>query len=609
MAGGILIFGEALGRRQYPWWILPSRQRSQKNKSTPASASPFRKLLLATALDTSRKNFPFWKKTLSSSHFELVQYVPMIRKHLGAGRRHANGSSASEFAGDKTKNGIIQSYKLEWLGKPRISVVIPVLNEAETIQSVVAFARRSPLVGEVIVVDDGSIDGTPDLAARCGAKVVTSTLLGKGASMADGLREAKNEFILYLDGDLKGLRPDVIERMSQPLLDDKADFVKACFTRAAGRVTVLTARPLLRTYFPELAHFEQPLSGVMAARKSLLQKLRFENDYGVDVGLFIDAAREKARLAEVDIGHLEHESHSLEELGEMATQVARTILDRAGVSGRLRRSFMTEVKEVERQKRAHFLDIFKRIPSAGRIALFDMDGVLLNGRFIRALAERAGKTAELGKFLDNIAMSAEQRAKKIAAIFAGVPKAVFEETAMEIPLTPGAIETVVSLRKIGYRVGIVTDSYYVASEIVRRRVFADFSFAHLMQFKRGKATGRVTLSPAMAHKEGCCEHLFCKVNVLRHLSEHLSITPENIIAVGDGENDVCLLRAVGKSFAFEPKVPQLREAAQHVIDGTLSAMLSLIQLPVTGGRWLGEQLIEPLTAPSEPDNFQTTESA
>ena len=533
----------------------------------------------------------------------------MIRKHFGAGRRHANGSSASEFAGDITKNRITLGQTTVPSEQPRISVVIPVLNEAETIQSVVAFARRSPLVSEVIVVDDGSIDGTPDLAAGCGARVVTSTLLGKGASMADGLREARSEFILYLDGDLKGLRPDVIERMSRPLLDDKADFVKARFTRAAGRVTVLTARPLLRTYFPELAHFEQPLSGVMSARKSLLQKLRFENDYGVDVGLFIDALRENARLAEVDIGHLEHESHSLDALGEMATQVARTILDRAGAAGRLRRSFMTEVKEVERQKRANFLDVFKKLPSAGKIALFDMDGVLLNGRFIRALAERAGKTADLAKFLDNICMTAEERAKKIAAIFAGVPRAIFEETAMEIPLTPGAIETVVSLRKIGYRVGIVTDSYHVASEIVRRRVFADFSFAHFMQFKRGKATGRLTLSPAMAHEEGCCEHLFCKVNLLRHLTEHLSVTPENVIAVGDGENDICLLRAAGKSFAFEPKVPQLREAAQHVIDGTLSAMLSLLQLPVTGTRWLGEQLIEPLTSAMPEEDIGTTETA
>ncbi|HMJ88687.1 MAG TPA: HAD-IB family phosphatase [Candidatus Acidoferrum sp.] len=526
----------------------------------------------------------------------------MIRQHLSARSRYANGSSAQACGGDGTKAKTGHAKTPLPPGKRRVSVVIPVLNESATIASVVAFSLRSRLVNEVIVVDDGSIDDTAELAAAAGAKVITSTMLGKGGSMEDGMREARNEVILYLDGDLRGLREDVIECMTLPLLNDEVDFVKARFTREAGRVTVLTARPLLRTYFPEIAHFEQPLSGVMAARKSLLEQLRFENDYGVDVGLFIDASRAKARVSEVDIGHIEHESHALEVLGEMATQVARTILERAAGCGRLRPSFMREVKETERHQRADLGHIFSRMPSTQRVALFDMDGVLLNGRFIRALADRVGKAVELATFLDNFSMSPEERAKKIALLFTGVPRTVFEETAKDIPLTPGAIETIVGLRKIGYRVGIVTDSYHVAAEIVRRRVFADFTFAHMMKFKHGKATGRVTLSPAMAHEEGCCEHLFCKVNVLRHLSERLGITAEDVVAVGDGENDICLLRAAGKSIAFEPKVPQLAQVAQHVVEGTLSAVLSIIQLPAAGTRWLTHQLLEPLLLEEPPSD-------
>src|SRR5687767_408525 len=157
----------------------------------------------------------------------------------------------------------------------KVSVIVPALNESETIAAVVEFARRSPVVDEIIVVDDGSIDGTPELARAAGAHVITSTMLGKGVSMEDGMRAARNDVLLYLDGDLQGLAPDLIERMTQPITDNLADFVKARFTRAAGRVTVLTARPLLRTYFPELGHFEQPLSGIMAARRSLLQTMRF----------------------------------------------------------------------------------------------------------------------------------------------------------------------------------------------------------------------------------------------------------------------------------------------------------------------------------------------
>ncbi len=98
-----------------------------------------------------------------------------------------------------------------------ISVIIPVLNELPTIYSIVQQVSASPLVSEVIVVDDGSIDGTPDAAARAGAKVITSTLLGKGASLEDGVRTASQETIVFLDGDLTGLAEDLIERLTDPI--------------------------------------------------------------------------------------------------------------------------------------------------------------------------------------------------------------------------------------------------------------------------------------------------------------------------------------------------------------------------------------------------------
>ena len=139
-----------------------------------------------------------------------------------------------------------------------ISVIIPALNEAATIASVVSFARRSPGVSEVIVIDDGSIDGTPEFAHAAGARVLTSTLLGKGTSMEDGLWAAREEILVYLDGDLHGLCDNLIERMTTPLFAGRADFVKARFSRGGGRVTALMARPLLGTFFPELARFDQP---------------------------------------------------------------------------------------------------------------------------------------------------------------------------------------------------------------------------------------------------------------------------------------------------------------------------------------------------------------
>jgi glucosyl-3-phosphoglycerate synthase len=465
-----------------------------------------------------------------------------------------------------------------WPLKPRdrrVTVVIPVLNESARVASVVRLALRSPRVGEVIVVDDGSIDDTPELAQAAGARVFTSTFLGKGGSMEEGLFEARHDTLLYLDGDLAGLRDDLVERVTNPVLRGEADFVKARFSRRAGRVTVLTARPLLRTYFPELVHFEQPLGGIIAARKELLRQLRFENDYGVDVGLLIDAAALGARLAEVDIGHIEHDSHDLDYLGEMATQVARAILERASAYGRLRFSFVQRVRERERWHRAHPENVLSRVGDVDRLALFDMDGTLLAGRFIVELARRTRLEVPLSKYLDRLDITPEKRTAQIAKVFRGVARELMVQVARELPLNPGAVEAVVGLRKLGYRVGVITDSYHTAAETVRRRVFADFVLANVIEFRRGKATGAVTLAPTFRSGQ-TGRRAYDKLNALRFLVKRWGLNARQIVAVGDSDNDIGMLRGAGLSVAYQPKSERIRRAAKHVITGRLDELLKWV---------------------------------
>lgn len=455
-----------------------------------------------------------------------------------------------------------------------ISVVIPVLNESPTVGKVVEFARRSADVDDVIVVDDGSIDGTPELAAGAGARVVTSTLLGKGASMEDGIWAARNEIIVFLDGDLSRLEADLIPRLTAPIRENQADFVKANFSRNAGRVTMLTARPLLKTFFPELNHVQQPLGGIIAARRSLLRNLRLETDYGVDVALLLDVTMSGATVAQVDVGHIEHDSQSLDALGDMARQVVRAILDRAARYERLDLNQIREVDEVERRSQAELDVMFKRIGHSQRLALFDMDGTLLRGRFAVNLAQRTNRVDLLDELLDRADIAPEERTRRIARVFEGVPRDVFEEVARSMPLMPGAVDLIIELRKSGYRVGVVSDSFFVATEIVRRRVFADFSIGHLKRFRRGVATGDVMLSPAMHHPNGCRLHTLCKANVLLHVCEQLGLGAEQVLAIGDGEPDRCMLSAAGMSVAFQPKHESVRQAARHTVDGNLLEILA-----------------------------------
>lgn len=463
-----------------------------------------------------------------------------------------------------------------------ISVIIPALNECANIASVIGIASRSAKVREILVIDDGSVDGTPEIARAAGARVITSTLLGKGVSMKDGLDAATQPLIAYLDGDLSGLRDDLVDILCAPLLENRADFVKASFSRSAGRVTTLTAKPLLQVFFPELASFQQPLGGIIAARRDVLRDMRFETDYGVDLGLLIDVSQAGYRIAEVNIGHLEHDSQSLEALGDMAKQVVRTLLQRADRFGRLGGSRLQEVEEVERIAQGELTLVLGSLGRVRRLALFDMDGTLLQGRFIQELARQTGRTSQLARWLDNYSVTDSQRAALIGEIFRGVPKHLFQNVARQMPLTPGAQETIVTLRKLGFRVGIVSDSYRIATEIVRRRVFADFSVSNLARFRDGVATGEVTPSPAWESAGGCLEHRACKGNAVRHLMDRIGIRHKFVIAVGDGRNDLCMFREAGFSVAFEPKSSQVRDAASHCIRGDLRQVIGL--LATDGGK-------------------------
>lgn len=283
------------------------------------------------------------------------------------------------------KDSVPQPLTLEAPLTPCVTVIIPALNEEACIGDVVRFAFSDSATAEVIVVDDSSIDNTREQALKAGATVITSTLLGKGASMADGVRVAQHELLVFLDGDLKGLRSGIITDLVRPLIAGHAEFVKARFGRGGGRVTELTAKPMLKVFFPELAHFNQPLGGIIGARRSLLNQLTFEDGYGVDIGLLLDAWRNHAKLMEIDIGHLEHDSQPLLDLTSMANEVSRVIYSRARESGRLHVEQITAMYENQRQATASWEYVMTRQKSRRKLLLLDMDGTVTSSRCLTTI--------------------------------------------------------------------------------------------------------------------------------------------------------------------------------------------------------------------------------
>lgn len=234
------------------------------------------------------------------------------------------------------------------VGDTRVTVVLPAREVAETIGGVLRHAV-GPLVAagvvhEVLVVDSDSADGTADVARRHGARVLqedelrpdAGPCLGKGDAMWRALHVARGDVVAFLDADTVDPRPAHLAGVLGPLLADPGvQMVRGAFDRprraeggvvelhGGGRVTELTARPLLNLHVPLLAGFRQPLAGEFAARSALLRALPFPTGYGVEVATLIDALRLAGlqAIAECDLGARQNRHQPLRELTRMAYAV------------------------------------------------------------------------------------------------------------------------------------------------------------------------------------------------------------------------------------------------------------------------------------------------
>lgn len=444
-----------------------------------------------------------------------------------------------------------------------VSVIIPVLNEELTIAGVVGKALACESVTEVIVVDDASIDATADIASRAGARVIQSTKLGKGASMLDGLYCAKNDIVVFLDGDIDNYADDVVMKLAGPIISGQADFVKSKFSREAGRVTELVAKPLLSLIFQKLAAYSQPLSGMIAGRSEMFRKVTFENDYGVDIGILIDMHEIGARICEVDIGYIEHKSKQWQQLGRMSREVSRAILKRAKNKINFTLDDLGSFSIVSEQLEN---SIRECVNSLSKMVVFDMDNTLLQGRVIVELAARYGFQ---DKIIDIVTENSDPYivTKLIAKNLKGLNIGEILSVVEAIPPVPDAQDVIAELKKRGYLVGIISDSYDVAVNSLKNRLKLDFALANRLEFSNSVATGEVSIPLAFVRsQESRCSHSVCKVNALIDIASKNKINLDNVIAIGDGENDICMIKNAGVGIAFCASNKMLKTIADFEIN-------------------------------------------
>ena len=234
-----------------------------------------------------------------------------------------------------------------------ISLALPALNEEETVGKVISMMKRelmevAPLLDEIVLIDSDSTDLTREIAKKEGLSVYIHQLLlerlgarsGKGEALWKSLLVTRGDIIVWIDTDIVNIHPRFVYGIIGPLLlNPQVQFVKGFYRRplkvgykveagGGGRVTELTARPLLNLFYPELSGVVQPLAGEYAGRREALERIPFFSGYGVETGLLIDIYERFGlnAIAQVDLLERIHHNQHLDALSKMSFAIIQTVI-------------------------------------------------------------------------------------------------------------------------------------------------------------------------------------------------------------------------------------------------------------------------------------------
>lgn len=239
-----------------------------------------------------------------------------------------------------------------------LTVVLPAREVADTVGSIVErILALDGLVDQVLVVDADSADGSGDVARAAGADVRSQRglrpeygdVLGKGDAMWRALEAATGDLVAFIDADTRDFRPEFVTGLFGPLIcEPEVQFVKGTYRRpfsagdeivpdGGGRVSQLTARPLLTAFYPDIAGLSQPLAGEVAAPRDVFERLPFATGYAVETAMLLDV-RELIgahAIAESHLGERRNHHQPLHALRPMAEEVLAVVCERLRREGRL----------------------------------------------------------------------------------------------------------------------------------------------------------------------------------------------------------------------------------------------------------------------------------
>ena len=209
--------------------------------------------------------------------------------------------------------------------------------------------------------------------------------------------------------------------------------------------------------------------------------------------------------------------------------------------------------------------INESIKNLNKLIIFDMDNTILLERFIYKMAEKHGFK---NKIDDIITKNNEPFiiTKLIAGLLKNIDIQEIFDVADKIKIVPGLTDVIKTLKERGYIIAIISDSYDVVTNYVKNKIGADISLSNELEIKNKKITGEFKIpSYFIKDDKSLCNHSVCKSNAVKYLSEKYNIDISNMIAVGDSENDICMIKlaGIGVSFCSENKL--LNSVADKII--------------------------------------------
>lgn len=207
-----------------------------------------------------------------------------------------------------------------------------------------------------------------------------------------------------------------------------------------------------------------------------------------------------------------------------------------------------------------------------RMVVMDMDSTLIRIEVIDELARAHGVGEQVSRITERAMhgeMDYDESLRQRVALLRGLDASVVHQVAASLPLTEGAETLVRVLKRLGYRTAVISGGFSVAAEALKARLGIDFAYSNELEIQDGKLTGRTVGRIVNAQR---------KAELLESLAQAEGILLEQVVAVGDGANDLLMLERAGLGIAFRAK-PKLRAAADTSISaGGLDSILYLLGL-------------------------------